>query len=95
MPRNKSNEHDPKKLVGKNFIYNPFSGKTELLFAERGSRKDYICGNEMNCESTETQKKNSNIENAPINSSTKNHNIMDIEPSKPSDVTEKIPVQED
>ena len=49
----------------------------------------------MNCESTETQKKNSNIENAPINSSTKNHNIMDIEPSEPSVVKEKIPVQED
>ena len=61
MPRNRQNgtgrQGPPKELVGKDFIWNPFTGQHDYLFGSKGSRKDFFCGSEVSSEVTETHRK--------------------------------------
>ena len=67
MPRNRQNGTSrlgpPRELVGKDFIWNPFTGKHDYLFGSKGSRKDFFCGSEVSSDVTETHRKSNGFDN--------------------------------
>ena len=88
MSRNRNNgQSNPQGLVGKDFIWNPFTGKHDYLFGSRGSRNDWVCGSEVSSEVTVTdiQKKSTFFESKPENVvqnvSSNNKSQMDVEPT--------------
>ena len=57
---NRRTEMNAKDLIGKGYIFNPFSGEM-TIFGKKGSREDYVCASEMECETSEVQNKRNNF----------------------------------